>query len=215
MIELKKQNQAMVKEISLKNKSIQTDLELLGKDIEKRKEELKGVITAEVRIKESKHTQLVQKFRKFVSEYQEMQEDFKKKNSERAIKEIKLANPNITDDEAKKLMQTQDLEENKSTLSKSQQSTLDTYYNEAIETRKDVQLIEQSLIELQELFITMEKLVDQQDQLLDNIEANCERSVESMNGGVKLLEDANQLHINKLPGTVVGGIQNKIKGLIK
>jgi len=165
--------------------------------LKKRKEELKGAITAEIRIKEAKNTQLIQKFRKIVADYQEMQEDFKKKANERAIKEIKMANPNLNDEEVQQLLLTQDQEEPKKQLSKSQQSTLETYHDEALETRKDVLLIEQSLIELQELFVTMEKLVDQQSQLLDNIEANCERSAEYMNQGVQTLKEANELHISK------------------
>jgi len=76
----------------------------------------------------------------------------------------------------------------KISLSRTQESTLDVLYEEAVETHKDIQILETSLIELQEIFITMSNLVEAQDDLIDNISANVLNAGEFVEEAIKDLK---------------------------
>jgi syntaxin 1B/2/3 len=205
----KKQVEALVSEIGNKNKSLRIELENMGTETDKRKVASGGKITPEIRIRESHHASLCIKFKNLIGVFSCVQEDFKKKSSEIAFKQYKITHPHKKDEEIREMIEQQDQKMEEKTLTKSQQGTLNAYYDEAVETRKDVLLIQQSLIELQDLFITMEKLVDQQDELLDNIEANLEHTVDDINAGVEIMKEAAGLSLLNTPFTLM----NKIRGI--
>jgi len=107
----------------------------------------------------------------------------------------KITNPKLTDDEIEQLVENNQIDENaykNKILTKSQESTLNTYYEEAVETRRDVLMIEASLIELQDMFIAMAQLVAEQDDLIDNVENNVHAAETYIKKGIEHLKDARQ-----------------------
>jgi t-SNARE complex subunit (syntaxin) len=161
--------------IGKKNKEIQTQLEKLKSDTEERKKEVDGKNTAEIRMREGQHLQLMKHFGSLITDYQEMQAEYQKHYKDRMKRTVKITNPDLTEDEVEKLMTNNQIDEDaykKKILTKSQQGTINAYYDEAVETRRDILMLEASLIELQDMFITMAQLVAQQDDLIDNIENN-------------------------------------------
>jgi t-SNARE complex subunit (syntaxin) len=99
----------------------------------------------------------------------------------------------LTDDEVEEMVENKQIDEDaykKKILTKSQQGTLDAYYDEAIETRRDVMMLEGSLIELQEMFVAMAQLVAQQDDLIDNIENNVINADEYVKKGIEYVQAA-------------------------
>lgn len=131
--------------------------------------------SAEMRIRINQHVQVTNKFKDLVGEYQELQEKFKRENKEKQKRAMKIANPKLTEDEVEVIVSSgmdEDTYKKKLGISKSQQGTVNTYFDDAVETRKDVQQIEANLIELQDLFISMAQLVATQSELLDNIETS-------------------------------------------
>lgn len=191
--ELKEQLNKQITSTGLKNKDIQKDLETLNKSTQDRKKELENKNTAEIRIREMKHVTLVKDFQKVIQDYQEMQAEYRKLYSDRAKRTCKITNPKLTDEEVEQLVENNQIDEDaykKKILTRSQQATLDTYYDEAIETRRDVLMLEASLIELQEMFVAMAQLVAQQDDLIENIENNVISADEFVKKGIQHTQDA-------------------------
>lgn len=177
---------------SKKNKEISKAIQEIADENDKRRKEIKEENSAEMRIRISQHVQLTKQFQEMIQEYQELQEKFKKESSNKQRRAVKMANPNLTDQEVDQVIQQGGDEDayRKKVLTKSQQGTLNTYYDEAVETRRDVQQIEQSLIELQDLFISMAQLVAQQQDLIDNIE-----------NSVGITEETNRIALDHVQAT--------------
>jgi len=178
---------------SKKNKEISKSIQLIADENEKRKNEITEENSAEMRIRISQHVQLCNQFKDTIQEFQEIQEKFKKENTDRQKRSLKMANPKLNDQEIEQIVVQggdEDAYKKKIGLNKSQQGTLSTYYDDAIETRKDVQQIEQNLIELQDLFVSMAQLVSQQQDLMDNIE-----------NSVGSAEENNRIAIDNVQGT--------------
>jgi len=178
---------------SKKNKEISKSIQLIADENEKRKNEITEENSAEMRIRISQHVQLCNQFKDTIQEFQEIQEKFKKENTDRQKRSLKMANPKLNYQEIEQIVVQggdEDAYKKKIGLNKSQQGTLSTYYDDAIETRKDVQQIEQNLIELQDLFVSMAQLVSQQQDLMDNIE-----------NSVGSAEENNRIAIDNVQGT--------------
>jgi syntaxin 1B/2/3 len=176
---LKQDLDTVMTQAKQKTNEISKSIDLLKKGTEERMKEKsleKGKKEAELRLRETNQFQVVKRFQELLFEYQTVQADFKEKYTDKLKRSYKISHPDSTEEEIDDLLQNQQLDEDvykkKVTLNKTQESTLDVLYEEAVETHKDIQILENSLIELQELFITMSNLVDLQDDLIDNISAN-------------------------------------------
>ncbi|EFJ50200.1 Qa-SNARE, Sso1/Syntaxin1-type [Volvox carteri f. nagariensis] len=64
------------------------------------------------------------------------------------------------------------------------------------ERHRAVKVLEQSLLELHQIFLDMAVLVEAQGEMLDNIEKQVARSVDYVKGGTEALQDAKQLQKN-------------------
>eukprot|EP01080_Neovahlkampfia_damariscottae_P002972 gene2972-4982_t len=173
--ELKEELNKIITSTGQATKKIQDSLEKLKEDTEKRKKEVENKNTAEIRMREGQHLQLMKRFGALITDYQEMQAEYQKHYKDRMKRTVKITNPDLTEDEVDELMANNQIDEDaykKKILTKSQQGTINAYYDEAVETRKDILMLEASLIELQDMFVTMAQLVAQQDDLIDNIENN-------------------------------------------
>ena len=107
-----------------KNKTIQTALEKLKADTEKRKKEVENKNTAEIRMREGQHLQLMKRFGLLITDYQEMQAEYQKHYKDRMKRTVKITNPDLTEDEVDELMANSQIDEDaykKKILTKSQQ----------------------------------------------------------------------------------------------
>jgi syntaxin 1B/2/3 len=153
-----------------------------------------GKKDAEIRLRETNQFQVLKRFQGLIFEYQTIQAEFKEKYSNNLKRNFKISNPDLTEEEVEDRFQNNDINEDSfkkvvvveySTLNKAQDSTLDVCYEEAVETFKDIQTLENSLIELQEIFMTMSYMVDLQDDLIDNISSNVKNSIDYVEESVK------------------------------
>jgi syntaxin 1B/2/3 len=64
------------------------------------------------------------------------------------------------------------------------------------ERHRAVKGLEQSLVELHQIFLDMAVLVEAQGELLDNVERQVQRSVEFVGSGTAALQDAKRLQKN-------------------
>lgn len=202
--------------INLLNKEIQQKLEKIQKDIEKKKkesienkqkliekekdpQEIEKIklqmdkLSPEIRIKQQQHKTLLEEFQKIINVYFINQEEYKKNQNQRIKSQILMTNPNLSQDELDEMMENMDEKQLKNVLTSSQKSTLNAYYDEAIETRRDVIEIERSLRELQELFISFGQMMSDQDILLDNIEHNLSTAEEYIRTGEKYLVQTQEI----------------------
>lgn len=198
------------------NKEINQNLDKMAKDIENKKKEsverkqkeldkekdpklveiLKSELnklSPEIRIKQQQHISLLNEFQKIVNEYLSNQEEYKKNQNQRIRSQILMANPNLPQDEVDDMVEKMDEKQLKNVLTGSQKSTLNTHYDEAIETRKDILEIEQNLRELQDMFIAFGQMVSDQDHLLDNIEHNIGSAEEYVRAGEKQLVQTQEI----------------------
>jgi t-SNARE complex subunit (syntaxin) len=161
--------------ISKKNKEISKSLQDIAEENESRRKEMNDEDSAEMRIRINQHVQVTNKFKDLIGEYQELQEKFKRENKDKQKRAMKIANPKLTEEDTEVIVSSgmdEDQYKKKLGITKSQQGTVNTYFDDAVETRQDVQSIEANLIEVQDLFISMAQLVSTQTELLDNIESS-------------------------------------------
>jgi syntaxin 1B/2/3 len=155
--------------------------EEISKTIEKEEtKENKNKKNPVVRIRETNEFQIIRKFQELLQQYSNLQAEYKEKYTEKLVNNYKITHPESNDEEVQELLQTKKLQETykkKTNVNKNLESTFDVLYQEAVkkifkkkvETQQDLVYLQNSLQELQELFITMSNLVESQDDLIDNI----------------------------------------------
>ena len=179
-------------EVDQFNRDISESLKSIQTMTNDRKEQTpKEHQSTEIRIREAQHMRLLKYFHKLLFEYKEIQTEIQKSNIERTMRMARITCPklcDLEDSELEKVIKDKEISEQtflQLELTTSQKETINTYYNEAIETRREVQLIEASLIELQDLYITMGQLIVQQDDLIDNIETHVSVAIEHIKEGTE------------------------------
>jgi t-SNARE complex subunit (syntaxin) len=175
-LELKEELNKVVTSVGKKNKEIQSQIEKLKEETQTRKKKLGlNSNSTEIRLREGKEYYLMKIFGALINDYQQIQEDYQKQYKDRMKRTVKITNPNLTENEIQDLVDNNNITEDaykKKILTSSQKGTINAYYDEAIETRREILLVEASLMELQDMFIAMAQLVAQQDDLIENIEYN-------------------------------------------
>jgi len=147
---------------------------------------------SEARMRMNLHKTLAQKFVALSQEYQEIQTKYKEKYRERVGRQLKIVNPDATKEDVDALMKAGgDKDVFAQTL---MQQRSDQAAKNALadiqDKHRDVMRLEQSLVELHQLFVDMATLVEVQGEMLDNIEYSVQQAQTYVDKGVKELEKA-------------------------
>ncbi|KAG2443437.1 hypothetical protein HXX76_001795 [Chlamydomonas incerta] len=200
--EMQKHRELMQEKIDAVNKlahACKAKIEVLDKDNDAAKkkkgqqagsasERTRTTITAGLKKKLKDHMQEFSELRtRIQSEYREV--------VERRV--YTVTGTHATDDEIDKMIETGDSENifQKAILEQGRGRVLDTLA-EIQERHRAVKDLEQSLLELHQIFLDMAVLVEAQGEMLDNIEKQVARSVDYVKGGTEALQDAKQLQKN-------------------
>jgi t-SNARE complex subunit (syntaxin) len=161
-------------------------LELLKEENSKFKKE-KTVKDSDMRIRENLCNTLTRKFIDEMKFYQSAQQKYKTELKDKAVRQIKLVQPEATSDDIESIMKS---EGGRTELY--QQTVLAGGVNESIKRTytnvagkyQDVVTLEQSVAELHQMFLDFALLTMQQGELLDQIEFN-------VKGAADYVEEAN------------------------
>mmetsp|Transcript_26805 Transcript_26805/g.42964 ORF Transcript_26805/g.42964 Transcript_26805/m.42964 type:complete len:307 (+) Transcript_26805:252-1172(+) len=173
-------------------KAVKESLKELDTEAKAHRKKSKG--DAEDRTRQNMYNTLVKKFISLVQEYQEMQNNFKNKYRDRVGRQLKVVKPDATLDEIEELIDsggdknifTQQMLGEKSTQA-ARNALADIQ-----DKHKDIVRLEQSIVELHQLFVDMSVLVETQGEMLDQIELHVQQAHQYVDKGVKQLEKAKE-----------------------
>jgi len=148
---------------------------------------------AQVKIRSNMQGALTKKFLDLMAEYQELQNKYKNKFRERVATQYKMVKPDATPEEIDEAIESGDtqifakaiLDTERKNQAKSALAYIESKSN-------DIKRLEQSIVELHNLFLDMAILVEAQGELIDQIEYNVTQTVENTKAGVINLQAANK-----------------------
>mmetsp|Transcript_33352 Transcript_33352/g.69838 ORF Transcript_33352/g.69838 Transcript_33352/m.69838 type:complete len:308 (-) Transcript_33352:166-1089(-) len=147
---------------------------------------------SEARVRENLHQTLSKKFVALSQEYQEIQTRYKEKYRERVGRQLKVVKPDATKAEIDALMESggdKDIFTQTLLQQRSDQAAKNALAD-IQDKHKDIMRLEQSLVELHQLFIDMATLVESQGEMLDQIEYSVGQAQMYVDKGVQQLEKA-------------------------
>jgi len=151
-----------------------------------------GKADSESRIRTNMHTTLTKKFVSHVKEYQEMQTKYKNKYRERVGRQLKVVKPDATQAEIDQLMEDggdQSIFSQQLLAEKSTQAARNAVAD-IQDKHRDILRLEQSIVELHQLFVDMSVLVEKQGEMLDQIEYTVQQAHAYVEKGVGQLQKA-------------------------
>mmetsp|Transcript_17481 Transcript_17481/g.43994 ORF Transcript_17481/g.43994 Transcript_17481/m.43994 type:complete len:313 (-) Transcript_17481:192-1130(-) len=175
-------------------KGVKDKLQEMDKEGKEYAAKNKGKADSEMRIRQNLHSTLSRKFVNQVQEYQEMQTRYKGKYRDRVGRQLKVVKPDATQAEIDDILTsggdqsifTQQLLAERSTQA-AKNALADIQ-----DKHKDIIKLEQSIVELHQLFVDMSVLVETQGEMLDQIEYSVQQAHAYVEKGVVQLEKAKQ-----------------------
>jgi syntaxin 1B/2/3 len=183
----------LMSEIGAAAKTVKKNLDELEKETKAlgASDELRESNAATIRIQENQHAHLTRQFMQAMNDYRAVCTENEKAMQAETKRQIKLKFTNtdgttITDEEADRMAR-QALQEGKDdAIFQQSKDTL----AQIMETRNDVQRIERSLRELNDMFNDLAALVSEQGEVLDQILTNVQTSVKFVEHGRRELKAA-------------------------
>eukprot|EP00287_Rhodomonas_sp_CCMP768_P004246 CAMPEP_0196737452 /NCGR_PEP_ID=MMETSP1091-20130531/15183_1 /TAXON_ID=302021 /ORGANISM="Rhodomonas sp., Strain CCMP768" /LENGTH=294 /DNA_ID=CAMNT_0042081307 /DNA_START=53 /DNA_END=937 /DNA_ORIENTATION=+ len=156
-----------------------------------------GKQDSESRIRNNMYSTLSKKFLQLVKEYQEMQSKYKNKYRDRIGRQVKVVKPDATDEEVDEMMESgQTAVFAQSLLTQRSSQAAKNALADIQDKHRDILRLEQSIVELHQLFQDMSVLVQQQGDMLDDIQKSVENAHADVDKGVQQLEKAKQTQKN-------------------
>ncbi|KAI9011218.1 t-SNARE, partial [Gaertneriomyces semiglobifer] len=149
---------------------------------------------SDARIRISQHSSLLKKFLDTVQQYKDTQQKFQDKYKQRLQRQFLIVKPNATEEEIEKVMDGKQgpifAQEIKMT---GQRREAQRALDDIQERHRDILRIEQSIIELQQLFMDMAVLVSAQGDMLNQIDIHVSNAVDYTEAGTQELTKAVKL----------------------
>eukprot|EP01137_Pigoraptor_chileana_P034347 Opistho-2@26759 len=146
--------------------------------------------SADMRIRESQHAILSKKFVEVMTEYNEIQTNYKQKYRDRVKRQFKIVKPDATADEVEKVLEG----EGGNIFAQQILSTSHAEAKQALEDiqdrHKDILKLEKSIKELHELFLDMAILVESQGEMIDRIEFSVSEAADFVEEATQELKSA-------------------------
>lgn len=167
------------------NKEKSTLMEAINSKANEMRKELKEIAAqnkeleqdSEFRIRDTQQTQLTKSFIDVMNEYQKLQSDYKEKQKKQLERQFLIVKPKATAEELQALQENAE-EMLQSVFSLSPKQEARKQLQEMKARNEDIEKLESSLLELNQLFVDMSILVEQQGDLIDQIDFNVSQAVE-------------------------------------
>jgi len=151
----------------------------------------KSATPAEIRIRNNMHGNLCKKFTAVARAYGDVQTAYQNSSRERLARQCKVVRPDLKDEEIEAIVDQGDdavfrdaiLEHDLRDKARQALSYVENKHN-------DIVKLNNSIMELHQLFVDMSVLVAQQGELIDQIEDNCNMAAEYTSQGVKAIREA-------------------------
>jgi len=144
------------------------------------------------RIKNNMHSTLTKKFLELMSEYQTLQTQYKEKFQERVKRQAEIVNPNITEEEVNKIINTGSSDALFSGQVVDRHSDAKNALMYIQEEHRGLKQLEKSLLELQQLFIDLSAAVDSHSTNIEQLERETGETSIVVQQGVTQLAIANE-----------------------
>jgi len=191
--QLKQISEELNNEMDLMAKSSKdVQLQLIAMDNENKK--LSGKLQpSDLRIRQTQQITLTKSFMDTMNKYRDIQTKYQMKYKERMEKQYLIVNPNTSENEIARLLESgelgtifaQELMEKGSKSADAKAALQDIQ-----ERHQEIIKIEQTVLELQQLFIDMQVLVKDQGEVINQIECNVQSANENTEQGVEELKTA-------------------------
>lgn len=147
---------------------LRAQLDVMGREVPKLSDgaDNNGFGTLD-RIKFNIHSSLMSSFVHTMQEYQEIQNVYQESSRQILMTQVRLKNPNATDEEIQMKINSGDSAQLQ--LSSTKLDVANESYNYVVARHKEVLKLERSLQEVHQLFVDMAALVDQQGEVIDRI----------------------------------------------
>jgi t-SNARE complex subunit (syntaxin) len=156
--------------------------------LKRMKQEIEGVHqgpernSAEFRIKKAQHSTLARKFHDVMSEYNQVQEEYRDKSKDRITRQLKYTGKKVTEDEVEEMLESDNLQ------IFTQDILVDTAQkrqalNEVEARHMEIIQLEANIRELYDMFLDMATLVEEQGEMIDVIEHNVEHAADFVRKG--------------------------------
>jgi t-SNARE complex subunit (syntaxin) len=148
---------------------------------------------AEERIKKNTHASLVQQFVEIMQHYQSAQAKYKQQYQDNVRRQILVVRPDATEEEINDTMESGNADRIFADKTVDKQKAAETALSYIRDRHQEIMKIEQSLNQLQQLFIDMAVLVAEQSEMITSIETNIENATGYMKEATTQLKKANKL----------------------
>eukprot|EP01137_Pigoraptor_chileana_P022067 Opistho-2@86543 len=147
----------------------------------------------DLRIRENQQTQLSRHFVNIMSEYNDIQLEFKDKSKERIRRQYKIAKPDASEEEIENAMGST---QNGNIFAKQVMSTSLVEARKALEDaqdrQKDLEKLEEGLRELHALFLDMAMIISAHGKMVDSIADSVEQAAEYVEEGAEQTQVAHK-----------------------
>ncbi|KAF7726512.1 Plasma membrane t-SNARE, secretory vesicle fusion [Apophysomyces ossiformis] len=147
---------------------------------------------SDLNIRKTHVAKLKKDFLTAIQRYQDVERTFSKKYRQRVMRQIKIVKPDVTEEEVDAVI---DSDQQNQIFAQSLMQTSRTGQARAVlsevQTRHDdIKKIEKTILELQQLFMDMHMLVEQQGEVLNTIETQAVSATHDIEQGVKHADEA-------------------------
>jgi len=154
---------ALVDQINSAGQKLRAQLDLLGENTPS----MEAVVYVDDRIIFNIHGALMSHFVLIMQRYQDIQNNYNEKSRDILITQVKLKNPNATDDEIQAKIDSGDTQQ--LAIASNKLDMANESYNYVQARHKEILKLEKSLQEVHQLFVDMAALVDAQGEVIDRI----------------------------------------------
>jgi len=155
--------------------------------------EKKKITDAQIKIRKNMKGALTKKFVDLMSEYQELQNKYKNKYRERVAAQYKLVKPDASEQEIDEAIESGDTQIfAKAILDMERKQQARNALSYVQNKSQDIRRLEQSILELHQLFLDLAVMVEAQGELIDAIEDNVAVTVSNTKTAVDNLRSANK-----------------------
>lgn len=179
---LKHQLDDLMTTIKKSSNAVRGRLKTMEQEIEKTEES--GEASADLRIRKTQHSMLLQKFVHTMTDYNQTQVDYRGRCKSRIQRQLEIAGKQTTAEQVEEMLESgnaQIFTEGIVTDTAQMKQTLAD-----IEARHaDIKKLEQSIFELHEMFVDMANLVESQGEMIDRIEFHVGKAVDYVKAGTE------------------------------
>ena len=184
----------MVKEAGRYFNEAQTRLNLLREENVKLQEERKVNQTI-ARIRKNHVDVLTSKVIKLMREYRDIQEQNKATNENKIARQMKIVNPDASDEDIKKAVESNDNAFMQGLMTDNNKA-LDVAAKQALayvtSKHNDILILCEAIATLRQMFVDLSILVERQGEVINRIEENCELALDYVKEGTEDLVQANE-----------------------